>query len=163
MEQIPNFLLFLLSLEKKSMSTLLDEPLHGETASPAERLQTTMAAVRVSLKWLGTRKTLTPAQKSEGADAFGAEGTFLSAGKKLIDTAHPAFKAVTAVRGKIISLWKNVSLPYPEPGLRLIRQDRIERFNAQMRELRTELEEAVWRLDVHFHDSPVQLSVVVAG
>jgi hypothetical protein len=36
---------------------------------------------------------------------------------------------VTAVRGKIGSLWKAMSLPYPEPGLRLIRQDRIEQFN----------------------------------
>jgi hypothetical protein len=152
MGPILSFLYSFLSLEKKSMSTLLDEPLHGETVSPAERLQTTMAAVRVSLKWFGTRKTLTPAQKSEAADAFGAEGTFLSAGKKLIDTAHPAFKAVTAVRGRIVSLWKSVSLPYPEPGLRLIRQDRIERFNAQMQELRSELEEAVWRLDEHFSE-----------
>ena len=74
------------------------------------------------------------------------------AGKKLIDTAHPAFKSVTAVRGKIGSLWKAVSLPYAGPGLRLIRQDRIERFNAEMQELRAELEEAVWRLDEHFSD-----------
>ena len=43
-------------------------------------------------------------------------------------------------------------MPYPEPGLRLIRQDRIERFNAEMQELRTELAEAVWRLDEHFSE-----------
>jgi hypothetical protein len=134
------------------MSTLLNEPLRRETASPIERLRTTMAAVRVSLKWFGSRKTLTPAQKSEAADAFGAKGTFLSAGKKLIDTSHPAFKSVTAVRGKIGGLWKVMLLPYPEPGLRLIRQDRIERFNTLMQELREELAEAVWRLDEHFSE-----------
>jgi hypothetical protein len=71
-----------------------------------------MAAVRVSIKWFGTRKTLTPEQKSQAADTFGAEGNFLSAGKKLIDMAHPAFRAVTAVRHKIVSLWRAVSLPY---------------------------------------------------
>ena len=132
------------------MATLLDTPAHREAISPARNLRTTMAAVRVSVKWFGTRKTLTKEQKSEAADAFGAEGTFLSAGKKLIDTSHPAFKATTAVRGRIINLWKAVSLPYPEPGVRLIKQDRIEEFNGKMQELREELDEAVWRLDEHF-------------
>jgi len=132
------------------MSTLLDEPLRQQSTAPAERLRTTMAAVRVSIQWFGTRKTLTREQKSEAADTFGAEGAFLSAGKKLIDTSHPAFKAVTSVRGKILSLWKAESLPFPEPGVRLIRQDRIDRFNARMEELREELDEAVSRLDEHF-------------
>jgi hypothetical protein len=137
-------------METPSMSTLLDEPIASTTADPARQLRTTMAAVRVSLKWLGTRKTLTPEQKSQAADAFGAEGAFLSAGKKLIDTAHPAFKTVTAVRGKILGLWKALSLPYPEPGVRLIRQDRIDDFNARMQELQEVLQEAVLRLDEHY-------------
>ncbi len=131
------------------MSTLLEEPVET-VAAPAERLRTTMAAVRVGMQWFGVRKTLTREQKSEAADAFGAEGAFLSAGKKLIDTSHPAFKTVTALRGRILSLWKAESLPFPEPGIRLIRQDRIERFNERMQELREELNEAVWRLDEHF-------------
>ena len=64
------------------MSTLLDEPATRPTSSPAQRLRTTMAAVRVSFVWFGTRKTLTPEQKAQAAESFGAEGTFLSAGKK---------------------------------------------------------------------------------
>jgi hypothetical protein len=47
-----------------------------------------MAAVRVSINWFGTRKTLTAEQKSQAAESFGAEGTFLSAGKKLLDTSR---------------------------------------------------------------------------
>jgi len=109
-----------------------------------------MAAVRLSLSWLGVRKTLTSEQKAIAAGSFGAEGAYLSAGKKLMDTKHPAFKAVTGVKGRIVSLWKAMSLPYPEPGLRLIRQDQIETFNTQMELLKTELEEAVWRLDEHY-------------
>ena len=65
------------------------------TNKPARRLRATMAAVRVSFTWFGVRKTLTPEQKAQAADTFGAEGQFLSAGKKLLDTRHPAFKAVT--------------------------------------------------------------------
>jgi hypothetical protein len=74
----------------------------------------------------------------------------LSAGKKLLDTAHPAFKAVTGVRSRIVSLWKAMSLPFPETGIRLIRQDQIDVFNGQLHLLKEELDAAVWRLDVHY-------------
>lgn len=108
------------------MTTLVDDPPRLPATPPAQRLRATMAAVRVSLKWLGVRKTLTPEQKAQAADTFGAEGQFLSAGKKLLDTKHPAFKAVTAVRGRILGYWRSLTLPFPEPGVRLIRQDDIE-------------------------------------
>ncbi len=65
-----------------------------------------MAAVRVMFTWLGARKTLTQEQKSQAADTFGAERAYLSAGKKLLDTSHPSFKAVTAVRTRVIAFWK---------------------------------------------------------
>ncbi len=102
-----------------------------------------MAAVRIAFTWFGVRKTLSQEQKTQAADAFGAEGTYLSAAKKLLDTGHPAFRAVTAVRGRIIAYWKGVSLPYPEPGIRLIRQDEIPTFSVQLTTLKAELQEAV--------------------
>ncbi len=68
------------------MTIVLDDPTTRST--PVERLRTTMAAVRLSISWFGTGKTLSAAQKNQAADAFGAEGKFLSAGKKLIDTRH---------------------------------------------------------------------------
>jgi hypothetical protein len=111
-----------------------------------------MAAVRVSFTWLGVRKTLTAEQRAEAAEPFGANVQFLSAGKKLIDTTHPAYKAVTAVRSKVISFWKSMSLPYPEPGIRLIRQDKIDDFATQMREFQEELTEAVETLDRHYNE-----------
>src|SRR3972149_4230806 len=132
------------------MSTLLDEPLSGQSTSPAQRLRTTMAAVRVSLKWLGGRRGLTEGQRDRGADSFGAEGDYLSAAKTLLNPRHPAFQAVTAVKNRAVSFWKSMSLPYPEPGIRLIRQDRIEAFDAQMGQFQEELDEAVRNLDEHY-------------
>ena len=96
------------------MSTLLDQPATQPSTSPSQRLRVTTAAVRLSIRWLGTRKTLTPEQRELAAESFGAEGQFLSAGKKLLDTKHPAFKSVTAIKSRIISLWKAVSLPYQQ-------------------------------------------------
>jgi hypothetical protein len=106
-----------------------------------------MAAARLSFTWLGVRKSLTVEQKNQAADSFGAEGKFLSAGKKLLDTSHPAFKAVTAIKGRCLSYWRAVSLPYPEPGIRLIRQQGINEFDNQMAAFREELREAVDDLD----------------
>ncbi len=117
---------------------------------PAERLRLETAAVRVSFTWLGVRKTLSQEQKAEAAESFGAEGQYLSAAKKLLDTRHPAYRAVTAVRGRIVSYWRGVTLPYPEPGIRLLRQDRVEAFDRQMAELRSELGEAVADLDERY-------------
>ncbi len=95
---------------------------------------------------------MTAEQKAEAASPFGAEAAFLSAGKKLLDISHPAFKAVTAVRGRVVSYWKGISLPYPEAGIRLIRQDRIDEFASKMREFQEELAEAVENLDRHYHE-----------
>ena len=111
-----------------------------------------MAAARLSFTWLGVSKSLTLAQKSQAADSFGAEAKFLSAGKKLLDTSHPAFKAVTAIRGRMIAYWKAVSLPYPEPGVRLIPQGAITEFDRQVVDLRSELDAAVTILDQHYDE-----------
>ncbi|MCE9555414.1 MAG: hypothetical protein K8T91_18850 [Planctomycetes bacterium] len=133
------------------MSSVLEEA-GSEAVTPAQRLRTTMAAVRVAISWFGVRKTLTPQQKAQAADAFGAEGQFLSAGKKLLDTSHPAYKAVTTVRGRIVSFWKGISLPYPEPGIRLIRQDDVQALNVHLTTLKAELTEAVESLDRHYSE-----------
>lgn len=132
------------------MTILIDEAVVRPSTAPSQRLRITTAAVRVSLSWLGTRKTLTAEQKALAADTFGAEGNFLSAGKKLLDTKHPALKAVTGVKNRLVSYWKSMSLPYPEAGIRLIRQDKIDGFDAQMNDFRDELGEAVIRLDEHY-------------
>ncbi|QDT86353.1 hypothetical protein [Gimesia chilikensis] len=132
---------------------ILEEPQPAAGGGrPAERLRTTMAAARLSFTWLGVRKSLTAVQKNQAADSFGAEGKFLSAGKKLLDTTHPAFKAVTAVRGRAVAYWKGVSLPYPEAGIRLIRQSEITDFDQRMSEFQVELETAVRELDRHFEE-----------
>ena len=108
------------------MTTLLDhidgraatdaQPATADVTAPARRLRATMAAVRLAFTWLGTQKSLTPEQRAQAAEAFDAEGQFLSAGKKLLDVKHPAFRAVTAVRGKIQAYWKGDLAALPRAG-----------------------------------------------
>jgi hypothetical protein len=129
-------------------ATAIDEPRSVRSnQSPAQNLRASMAAVRVSFTWLGTRKTLTPEQRAEAAQPFDAIGQYLSAGKKLLDTSHPAFKAVTAIKTKIANTWRSMSLPFPEPGVRLIRRDKVEEFVSLLEEYRADLADAVANLD----------------
>jgi hypothetical protein len=111
-----------------------------------------MAAVRVSLRWLGCRKALSAEQKATAADAFDASEQFVTAGKKLLDTKHPAFRNVTNVRGRILALWRGMTLPFPEPGIRLIRRDQVELFHSEMIDRRAELDAAVAALDERFDE-----------
>lgn len=99
------------------MTTLLTDPVVRPSTAPSQRLRTTMAAMRLSFTWFGVRKSLTTEQKAEAAEAFGADGDVLSAGKRLINTRHTKYKAVTSIRSRAVSLWKSVSLPFPEAGV----------------------------------------------
>ena len=134
------------------MTTTLEEPPALTHNSPADHLRSCAAAMRISFTWFGVRKTLTPQQKEQAAESFGAEGEFLSAGKKLIDTKHPAFKAVTSIRNRITSYWRGISLPFPEPGIRLIRQDDISTIDDRLAQMKVELNDAVVELDHEFAD-----------
>jgi len=52
----------------------------------------------------------------------------------------------------VTQYWKSLTLPYPEPGIRLIRQEQIDSFNQQMTTFRTELHDAVAKLDDHYEE-----------
>ena len=135
------------------MTLLLDEPPSlRPTTDAAERLQTEMIAMRLSFTWLGTRKTLSPAQKAVAAESFGATGDYLSAGKKLLNTKHPKFRAVNVVRSRAIAYFQGMSLPYPESGLRLIRQEDVETINVRMTAVRQELAESVELLQRYYEE-----------
>jgi hypothetical protein len=123
----------------------------GGNAAVSHDLRTSSAAIRVSFTWLGTRKALTPQQRDEIATGFNAEVNFISAGKKLLDTKHPAFRAVTAVRTEALTYWRDNSLPFPEPGIRLIPRDQIETFTERLTDFREKLDAAVIELENHYY------------
>jgi len=123
--------------------TLTTEP----DTRPADHVRATMCATRVAFTWFGTRKSLTPQQKARAAESFSAASEFLTAGKRLLDTRHPQFKAVTSIRNQTRAYWASISLPYPEAGIRLVRQDTLESFQDQLTDFKRQLDEAVDLLD----------------
>ena len=136
------------------MSTILEpESTHDSSTSASQRIRNSFAACRLKFTpWLGTTKSLSSEQKSQAAASFGANGESISAGKRLLDTKHEAYKALTSIKSQATRFWKDNSLAYPEPGIRLIRQNRIDEFNSAFEGFQAELESAVRRLDDHYHD-----------
>lgn len=134
------------------MTTLLADPITSVSDTSSQRLRTTMAAMRLSFTWFGVHKSLNAQQKAEAAEAFGADGDVLSAGKRLINTKHRKYQAVTALRNRALSYWKALSLPFPEPGIRLVRRDHVDSIDAKMRAFRGELLEQVDELDHHYDE-----------
>ena len=138
--------------------------------SAAQRLRTTMAAVRLSFTWLGVRKTLAPEQRTTAARAFHADRELLSASKLILDTKNPAYRAVAAVRSEASSYWRTVTLPFPEAGIRLLPQNSLGLFANTMQTYRERLQEAAreltnlcraesWRLGIWNCDSGVQFPI----
>ena len=140
------------------MSTILEPEVATQRSSgrsiteSADKVRSDFAACRVKFRWFGTRRTLSSVQRSKAAESFGAEGKAISAAKRLIDTKNSHYLAVTSIKSKIIRYWKESSLAYPEPGIRLIKQNRIDDFNDMLEAFRGELKSAVDALDDHFLD-----------
>src|SRR6516165_8036558 len=122
-----------------SMTTLTVADIPLESTSPAQRLRRTAAAVRVMLHWWGVHRALSSQQKEEFGAVAVADSRFLTAGKKLLDTRHEAFRRLTSVKTRLSSFWRGATLPFTEPGVRLIRQSDIEPFVHTLEGFRDEL------------------------
>jgi len=123
-----------------------NSPTTQTSPNTAQRLRTTMAAVKLSFTWLGVRKTLAPEQRTTAARAFHADRELLSASKLILDTKNPAYRAVAAVRSEASSYWRTVTLPFPEAGIRLLPQNSLGLFAQTMQTYRERLQEAAREL-----------------
>jgi hypothetical protein len=133
------------------MSAVLENPRTQPRPNTIEnigqRLQSATTAVRLHIRWPGVRKSLSRAQKLRVASAFDADCSVVSAAKKLLDTSHPSFRAVSNIRTNAIQFWKAYSLPYVESGVRLIKREDVDLMESTLRQHKEELSQAVEQLD----------------
>ena len=54
--------------------------------------------------------------------------------------------------GQINRYWRDSSLPYPESGIRLIRNDAVDEFNSSLIQFKSQLDAGVVDLNTHFSD-----------
>ena len=126
--------------------------------SAAQRLRTTMAAVKLAFTWLGVRKTLAPEQRTTAARAFHADRELLTASKTILDLKHPAYRAVAAVRSEASGYWRTVTLPFPEAGVRLLPQNSLGLFATTMQTYRERLQEAARELAAQYDTIKSEIS-----
>jgi hypothetical protein len=125
-------------------------PVEASINGTARELRQSMGAVKLSFSWLGTRRKLSDAQTTQAANSFDAAADLVSASKKLIDTSHPAYKAATAIKSQAMSYWRGMTLPYPQDGVRLLRQTDVEAFETKMREFKDQLAAAAANLQLEY-------------
>jgi hypothetical protein len=125
---------------------------HAVEQPPSLRLRRDYSACRLHFTWPGTTRALNDEQKSIAAAQFAASAESVTAGKRLWDTRHPSYRALTSLRSEITTYWKSATLPYPEPGLRLLPQAELVPFNLRMQEYCIQLREAVSELAAHFEE-----------
>ena len=134
------------------MSTLTVSDIPLATETPPQRLRRIAAAVRVSLHWWGVHRSLSTQQKEEVSAGYAADARFLTAGKKIIDTRHEAFRKLSSIKTRLTSFWRGLTLPFTEAGVRLIRQSDIESFVHTMEGFRDELVSAEADLNAVYHE-----------
>jgi hypothetical protein len=112
-----------------------------------QQLRQNTAGSRLVMSRMGKGRSFTDAQKDVVADAFEADKHLLSARKTIIDTKTcPEFKACTAIVNAASKTWWALTVPYTEPGVRLISRSRIEALDVTLNQFQAALAEAAAEL-----------------
>lgn len=133
------------------MSTAETMPEENTTVEQtASDLRQTMGAVKLSFSWLGTQRKLSDAQTKQAADTFHAATDLVTASKRLIDTKNTTYRVLTTLKSQASAYWRSMTLPYPQEGVRLIKQADIGAFEARMREYKEQLVVAAANLQLEY-------------
>lgn len=133
------------------MSTETAAPVTNDSvATSASELRQTMGAVKLSFSWLGTQRKLSDVQTKQAADTFHAATDLVTASKRLIDTKNATYRTLTALKSQASGYWRSMTLPYPQEGVRLIKQSDIAAFEDKMREFKEQLAAAASNLQLEY-------------
>jgi hypothetical protein len=104
-----------------------------------KKLRKQTIAVRLRKNKFGLTKKLNAEQISRAAGEFEADSRFLKATKKLLNNRDKAYLAVTGQLNLATATWKAMTVPFPEPGVRLIKKDRVEQFTQAIAAIQAQL------------------------
>lgn len=114
------------------------------------KLESTVIGCSLSTHWWGINKKAGIEVLSSVADSFGANQKYLKIEKKLINKNNVFYKRLSETKSAIITYWKDLTLPYVENGVRLIRKDLIAGFEDRMASFKTELNTRVADLENNY-------------
>jgi hypothetical protein len=113
----------------------------AQAAMAAERLRLTFVATSIGLVWLGEPSPMHLQSRGTAAGRNGAGG------QRRPRRKDAALRDVLAAQSKILAYWHVVSLPYPDPRVRLIPQNYIATFDADMMQHRAAMYASLQHLD----------------
>jgi len=119
---------------------------NNENDNGAELAAATIGC-RLKFSWLGSTRSLDDSQSERTAALFSADADFIKASKKLFDNNRAEYKAVNRVKNAIRQYWHNTTLPFTEPGVRLLKRSTVGEFSARLEAFADELAAAVDELD----------------
>jgi len=117
-----------------------------------KKLKSRTMAIRLRRKKWGINKKLEHEQIADTAQQFHAESSRISASKKLIDSRNKKFRACTSTLNAAVQYWREMSVPYPEFGVRLMRKDRLPQVKQQLAALKAELADNVADLKLAYNE-----------
>lgn len=109
----------------------------------AEQLEAETLPVRLRRSSLGVSKRLNDEQSRRQAETFGASPEVVSGRKRLFRRGDANLKRITAVLNLVRQYVHSVTVEYPEDGIRLLRRDRLEEFEARLAQFLDDLSDAV--------------------
>ncbi len=126
----------------------------------AANLKSKCLGCKLTIKWLGTSRTLSDDQTSKAAAVFDADSKMLGARKRIFNTKHAVWRQMVKLCGETRRAWKSYTLPYTEPGIRLIKKQLVGDFDSVMKEAKAHLEDRILTLQ---HCYPQMLEDAKAG
>lgn len=124
------------------MNMLLDD-------NATEQLQAQTIAVQMDMKRFGNSKKIDDSCMTDIERTLQASADRIKATQVIVNSKHPAYSAVTSHMSKVKREFKDRTVSYPEPSIRLMHVDRLERFQEYMTEQCQILDNLVATLDMH--------------
>ncbi len=130
-----------------SSTDMTQTPVVDDRQTFGDQLRTETAAVSITIARFGVSRVLGDGDQERAARPFGADKEALKSRKQILNTKHEKFKAVSSCLSSARATWKEMTVPYPQPKIRLIRRDRVEDFERAMTGIRSELTDAITQLE----------------
>ena len=108
-----------------------------------DQLAKETAGIKLSITAFGCTRAIDDDQTARAAGEFGASPETVSAKKRLLDTRHEAYRAVSKALSGARRYWRSLTIDYPVTGVRLMRRDLLPIFGDGMAEAQAELATAL--------------------
>lgn len=115
-------------------------------------LMEALAGTKVQFKWLGTQKSLTDEEKEDMARSKGVSADMLRLGKSLLNTKNEHYRALTKIQSRVKDYWHSNTLPWVDPGIRLLKRTDLQTFTETMDHFSLDLEAAAQTFGEHYEE-----------